>query len=252
MARFGSGEGATPSAERPGRAGGSDSIRAHLQRGGVMPDLSVRNPVVSRRVPGGQYLAPSLCRPVELRPPALEGLTLRTRWACDSSGEGGGEWVAQTRCGPGVKVRRRAPAHGGRSHAMILAVDDWRDALWEGRGSHVGKAIGFAALRAGLDADQPKAALGPARRARVGPGAQSMLEALSPIRGRVRSRDRRWPRESHGMSTSSSGLARSSRTSQRRPVHVIDRPRPRSDDRRGAASPHGGLDGRPDPGDSAT
>ncbi|MEM7411604.1 MAG: SCP2 sterol-binding domain-containing protein [Myxococcota bacterium] len=118
-----------------------------------------------------QYLAPAFA---ELPPPAgTEGLNALLGLRLE--GEGGGEWRLRLDAG---KASVDAGSRLEAAHTLILAVGDWRDALWEGRGSHVGKAISVLFEPGSADAEK-LSVLGAA-------SAGKMLEALSEIRGRVR------------------------------------------------------------------
>ena len=56
-------------------------------------------------------------------------------------GEGGGEWVLDLR---GGDVRVRPGSRAETAFSYVQTVEDWRGALWEGRGGAVGR--GAAAL----------------------------------------------------------------------------------------------------------
>ena len=56
-------------------------------------------------------------------------------------GEGGGEWVVELREG---RVGIRGGARDETSFTYVQSVRDWQGALWEGRGSWIGR--GAAAL----------------------------------------------------------------------------------------------------------
>ncbi len=87
-------------------------------------------------------------------------------------GEGGGEWVLDLR---GGEVRVRSGSRSQTAFSYVQTVDDWRAALWHGRGGAVGR--GTAALfRPG--APEVEAAFGLA-----GTGIPAALEALGALRG---------------------------------------------------------------------
>ena len=56
-------------------------------------------------------------------------------------GEGGGQWVLDL---DGGAVRVRAGSRAQAAFSYVQTVDDWRGALWEGRGGAIGR--GAAAL----------------------------------------------------------------------------------------------------------
>jgi hypothetical protein len=87
-------------------------------------------------------------------------------------GEGGGEWVLDL---DGAAVRVRAGSREKAAFSYVQTVEDWRGALWEGRGGAVGR--GAAALfRPG--APEVEAAFGI-----IGPGIPAALDALAALRG---------------------------------------------------------------------
>jgi hypothetical protein len=51
-------------------------------------------------------------------------------------GEGGGEWVFRVSCG---RVEVEARARRDTRVTLVQSVEDWRGALWEGRGGAVGR-----------------------------------------------------------------------------------------------------------------
>jgi hypothetical protein len=90
-------------------------------------------------------------------------------------GEQGGEWVFDLR---GGDVRVRPGSRAETAFSYVQTVDDWRGALWEGRGAAVGR--GAAALfRPG--APEVEAAAG-----MIGPDLPAALAALGDLRGLVR------------------------------------------------------------------
>ncbi len=90
-------------------------------------------------------------------------------------GDGGGEWVFEL---SGGDVRVRAGSRAETAFSYVQSVDDWRGALWEGRGGAVGR--GTAALFH-PGAPEVEAAVG-----MVGAGIPAALQALSPLRGLLR------------------------------------------------------------------
>ncbi|TMA34919.1 MAG: SCP2 sterol-binding domain-containing protein [Deltaproteobacteria bacterium] len=87
-------------------------------------------------------------------------------------GEGGGEWVLDVGAGD---VRVRAGSRAETAFSYVQSVDDWRGALWEGRGGAVGR--GAAALfRPG--AREVEAAVG-----LVGAGIPAAIASLRELRG---------------------------------------------------------------------
>lgn len=90
-------------------------------------------------------------------------------------GEGGGEWVLDW-CEGHARVRPGSRAETAFSY--VQSVDDWRGALWEGRGGAVGR--GAAALfRPGAPEVAAAAGL-------VGDRIPATLEALGALRGLLR------------------------------------------------------------------
>jgi len=87
-------------------------------------------------------------------------------------GEGGGEWVLDLREGA---VSVRAGSREKTAFSYVQTVDDWRGALWEGRGGAVGRAT--AALF------QPGAPEVEAAAGVVGAGIPAVLQALEAVRG---------------------------------------------------------------------
>jgi len=83
-------------------------------------------------------------------------------------GEGGGEWVARVREGA-LDVAREASDEA--TVTLIQSVDDWRGALWEGRGGIFGRAVNGVLSGDAL----------PALREAVGDSEPS-FEPLEPIR----------------------------------------------------------------------
>ena len=90
-------------------------------------------------------------------------------------GEQGGEWVLELRDGV-LRVARGSREQAAFSY--VQSVDDWRGALWEGRGGAVGRAVA-ALFRP--DAPEIDAAL-----SFVSGEIPAVLEALAPMRGLVR------------------------------------------------------------------
>jgi SCP-2 sterol transfer family len=87
-------------------------------------------------------------------------------------GEGGGEWVLDLH---GGAARVRSGSRAQAAFSYVQTVEDWRGALWEGRGGAVGR--GAAALfRPG--APEVEAAVG-----LVGAGIPAALQALGDLRG---------------------------------------------------------------------
>jgi len=90
-------------------------------------------------------------------------------------GEGGGEWLVEVAEG---RVAIRPGERDGAAFSYVQSVEDWRGALWEGRGGWVGK--GAAALfRPGASEARAAADL-------VGGALPAVLEAMAPIRGHLR------------------------------------------------------------------
>jgi hypothetical protein len=89
-------------------------------------------------------------------------------------GEGGGEWVFDVN---GGDVAIRPGSRAGTAFSYVQTVDDWRGALWEGRGGAIGR--GAAALfRPG--APEVEAGIG-----LVGAGIPAAIAALGELRGLV-------------------------------------------------------------------
>ena len=103
-------------------------------------------------------------------PPGIEALKLQLGLRLD--GEGGGEWVVDLE---GGTVAVRPGARDATSFTYVQSVSDWQGALWEGRGSWLGK--GAAALFR-PDADEAQAAVG-----LVGSALPMALAALGAVRG---------------------------------------------------------------------
>jgi hypothetical protein len=104
--------------------------------------------------------------PEELR--ALE-LTLGVRL----EGEGGGEWLVHLRAGSArVEPGPRASA----AFTVVQSVDDWRGALWEGRGGAIGRQAA-AVFRPGAR---------PARAGELGPPSPAALAQMQALSGLLR------------------------------------------------------------------
>jgi hypothetical protein len=88
-------------------------------------------------------------------------------------GEGGGEWLYTLR-GGGLEVAAGSRAEAGFS--VIQSVDDWRGALWEGRGGAVAERV-FGWLRPGAPATSWARALSADR---------EVLERLAALDGVLR------------------------------------------------------------------
>ena len=89
-------------------------------------------------------------------------------------GKGGGEWVFDVRGGD-VAVRPGSRAETAFSY--VQTVDDWRGALWEGRGGAIGRGVA-ALFRPG--APEVDAGIG-----LVGAGFPAAIAALGALRGLV-------------------------------------------------------------------
>jgi len=106
-------------------------------------------------------------------PPGTESLKLALGLRLD--GAEGGEWVVELEEG---RVRVRAGSRDATAFSYVQSVDDWRGALWEGRGGWLGR--GAAALfRPG--AEESQAAMG-----LVGGALPRALQALGAVRGLLR------------------------------------------------------------------
>jgi hypothetical protein len=107
------------------------------------------------------------------RPEQVAGMTLAL--GVRLVGEGGGEWVLDLSDGD---VRVRAGSRAETSFSYVQTVEDWRGALWEGRGAAVGR--GAAALfRPGAPELEAAAGL-------VGAEIPAVIAALGSLRGLVR------------------------------------------------------------------
>jgi hypothetical protein len=90
-------------------------------------------------------------------------------------GEQGGEWVLDLRDGD---VRVRPGSRAGTAFSYVQTVDDWKGALWDGRGASVGR--GAAALfRPGAPEVEAVAGM-------VGVGLPKAIAALGELRGLLR------------------------------------------------------------------
>jgi len=107
------------------------------------------------------------------RPESVAGVTLAL--GVQLVGEGGGEWVLDLADGD---VRVRAGSRSETAFSYVQSVEDWRGALWEGRGAAIGR--GAAALF------RPGAAELDAAVDLVGAGIPSVIAALGSLRGLVR------------------------------------------------------------------
>jgi len=91
-------------------------------------------------------------------------------------GAGGGEWVLSIEKGD---LRVNATARDDTAFTFVQSVDDWRGALWEGRGGAIGKAAA-GLFRPGA----ASAAAGPA--AMGGAPSPAALEQMRSLDGLVR------------------------------------------------------------------
>jgi len=115
--------------------------------------------------------------------PAAFAASTRPAYAADLSlalgvrlvGAGGGEWVLDLR---GGDVRVRAGSRAQTAFTYSQSVEDWRGALWEGRGAALGR--GAAALFH-PGAPEVEAAVG-----LFGAGVPAAIAALADLRGLVR------------------------------------------------------------------
>ena len=87
-------------------------------------------------------------------------------------GQGGGEWVLDLRDGA---VSVRAGSREKAAFSYVQSVEDWRGALWDGRGGAVGRAAA-SLFRPG--AAEVEAVVG-----QVGAGIPAALQALEAVRG---------------------------------------------------------------------
>ncbi len=90
-------------------------------------------------------------------------------------GDGGGEWVVEAR---GGRFAVRSGSRADAAFSYVQSVEDWRGALWGGRGGAVGQAVS-GLFRPDSGAAQAAAALG-------APAIPAVVEALAPLRGLLR------------------------------------------------------------------
>ena len=91
------------------------------------------------------------------------------------TGEGGGEWLIE------VQDREVTVTAGSRASALftiIQSVDDWRGALWEGRGGAIGKQASRM-FQSGAERDWRPGEIG-------GPPASEALEEIGKLDGLIR------------------------------------------------------------------
>ena len=65
-----------------------------------------------------------------------EARQIETRLGVQLDGEGGGEWVFQVKQG---ELAVEASPREETAFTVVQSVDDWRGALWEGRGGAIGR-----------------------------------------------------------------------------------------------------------------
>jgi len=90
-------------------------------------------------------------------------------------GAGGGEWVVEAR---GGRFRVRSGSRADAAFSFVQSVDDWRGALWEGRGGAVGQAL------SGIF--RPNSGEARAVAARGAPAIPALLQALARASGLLR------------------------------------------------------------------
>jgi len=98
---------------------------------------------------------------------------VETRLGVRLDGEGGGEWVVHVKDGD---VRIEPGSREKAAFTVVQSVDDWRGALWEGRGGAIGKQAS-AVFRPGA---QPAAA-GPGAMGPPSPAALAQMESLNGL-----------------------------------------------------------------------
>jgi hypothetical protein len=93
-------------------------------------------------------------------------------------GDGGGEWVFEVKDGTlGVEATPRADC----AFTLVQTVEDWRGALWEGRGGAIGRQS-VALFKPG---SQPAAPAGPGQMS-PGPPSGAALEEMRKLDGVIR------------------------------------------------------------------
>jgi len=93
-------------------------------------------------------------------------------------GEGGGEWVLHLNGGElHVLVESRVEA----SFTVVQTVDDWRGALWEGRGGVFGEAAATLFRQGGAGGDAGGGSASPVPGGAPDPAAIAQLEALNGL-----------------------------------------------------------------------
>jgi hypothetical protein len=117
------------------------------------------------------------------RPAAAADVTLSL--GVQLVGEGGGEWVFDLRAGD---VAVRAGSRAETAFSYVQSVDDWRGALWEGRGGAVGRGVA-ALFHPGAPEIEAAAGL-------IGSGVPALIASLRDLRGLLRvvvnEQDRDW------------------------------------------------------------
>jgi len=107
------------------------------------------------------------------RPPELSSVDVRLGVRLD--GEGGGEWVLHLREG-GLDVSSGSRAEA--SFTVVQTVDDWRGALWEGRGGVFGEAAATLFRQGGVGGG---GSASPVPGGAPDPAAIAQLEALNGL-----------------------------------------------------------------------
>jgi hypothetical protein len=126
-------------------------------------------------VPPAELLEGFLPAAFEALPPPPGTESLRVSLGVRLEGAGGGEWVVELEEG---RVGVRAGSRDETAFSYVQSVDDWQGAIWEGRGSFLGR--GAAALFR-PDGDEAQTAMG-----FVGAALPMALEALREVRGLLR------------------------------------------------------------------
>jgi hypothetical protein len=110
------------------------------------------------------------------RPPEL--LEVDVRLGVRIDGDGGGEWVMHLH---GGQLSVSSESREAASFTVVQTVDDWRGALWEGRGGVFGEAAATLFRQGGVGGDAAAEAASPVPGSAPDPASIAQLEALNGL-----------------------------------------------------------------------
>ena len=107
---------------------------------------------------------------------ALDELDVRLGVRLD--GEGGGEWILHIQQG---QLSVTSESRDQASFTIVQSVDDWRGALWEGRGGVFGEAAATVFRQGGVGGDAAGTSASPVPGGAPDPAAMAQLETLDGL-----------------------------------------------------------------------